>query len=67
MKIWANSGDSHFLEPMDLFRDSLPADLAERLPRSEKDEAAGTETVYVDGQRYTEVYVDGDMRVDVVV
>ncbi|MGE0879123.1 MAG: amidohydrolase family protein [Acidimicrobiia bacterium] len=53
MKIWANSGDSHFLEPMDLFRDSLPADLAERLPRSEKDETAGTETVYVDGQQFT--------------
>lgn len=52
MKIWANSGDSHFLEPMDVFRDHLPADLAERLPRSEKDEEAGIETVYVDGQQF---------------
>ncbi len=27
-KIWANSGDSHLVEPDDLFRDSLPASLA---------------------------------------
>jgi predicted TIM-barrel fold metal-dependent hydrolase len=49
-KIWANSGDSHFLEPMDVFRQSLPPDLAERLPRSEKDKDGQYETVYVDGQ-----------------
>ena len=52
MKIWANSGDSHFSEPQDLFRELLPADLAERLPRSEKDEESGTETIYVDGQSF---------------
>ena len=51
-KIWANSGDSHFLEPEDVLyerlRGTLPADLVERLPRTEK--TATQETVYVDGE-----------------
>ena len=51
-KIWANSGDSHFLEPEQVLyerlRDKLPADLVERLPRSEKTDSH--ETVYVDGE-----------------
>jgi len=51
-KIWANSGDSHFLEPADLWTHRLPAALAERMPRTERDEAAGTETVYIDGQSF---------------
>jgi len=49
-KIWANSGDSHVLEPEDLWTNSLPAELAERMPRSEKRD--GIETVYVDGQSF---------------
>lgn len=51
-KIWVNSGDSHFLEPSDMFKNRLPEDLVERLPRSVKDEEAGTETVHVDGQTF---------------
>ncbi len=47
-KIWANSGDSHFLEPPDLFTSALPAHLAERMPRSEKFD--GYELLHVDGQ-----------------
>jgi predicted TIM-barrel fold metal-dependent hydrolase len=47
-KIWANSGDSHFVEPPDLFSSSLPKRLAERMPRSEKFD--GYELVHVDGQ-----------------
>jgi predicted TIM-barrel fold metal-dependent hydrolase len=47
-KIWANSGDSHFLEPEDLFTSSLPTRLAERMPRSEKFD--GYELVHVDGE-----------------
>ena len=39
LKLWANSGDSHLMEPFDLF-DSLPADIRERMPRSVKDRAA---------------------------
>ena len=35
-KIWANSADSHILEPADLWLQSLPARLAERAPRSER-------------------------------
>ncbi|HVV29244.1 MAG TPA: amidohydrolase family protein [Mycobacteriales bacterium] len=47
-KIWADSGDSHVLEPADLWTSNLPARLAERAPRTERDEKS--ETVYVDGQ-----------------
>jgi len=51
-KIWANSGDSHFLEPADLWSQTLPAALAERMPRTERDEEARTETVHIDGQSF---------------
>ena len=51
-KIWANSGDSHLVEPEDLFTQRLPADLAERMPRSEKDDDGRWETVYVDGAAF---------------
>ena len=51
-KIWANSGDSHFLEPADLWSSSLPKDLADRTPRSVKDEDGAFETVHVDGQSF---------------
>ena len=47
-KIWANSGDPHFLEPEDLFQQILPPALAERMPRSVKED--GWETVYIDGE-----------------
>ena len=50
-KMWANSGDSHFLEPLDLWKQILPAHLAERMPRSEVD--GDVETVYVDGTSFT--------------
>jgi len=46
-KIWANSGDSHVIEPPDLFERNLPADLAERMPRSVKDEDGSHETIHV--------------------
>jgi predicted TIM-barrel fold metal-dependent hydrolase len=51
-KIWANSGDSHLVEPEDLFTTRLPADLAARMPRSEKDEDGSYETIHVDGQSF---------------
>ena len=35
-KIWANSGDSHLVEPRDLF-DQMPERLREKMPRSVKD------------------------------
>lgn len=47
-KIWANSGDSHVMEPVDLWTSRLPAGLAERAPRTVKDERH--ESVHVDGQ-----------------
>ncbi|CAA0137591.1 Uncharacterised protein [Mycolicibacterium vanbaalenii] len=49
-KIWTNSGDSHFLEPEDLWQTRLPKKLADLTPRSEKDPDGEYETVYVDGQ-----------------
>jgi predicted TIM-barrel fold metal-dependent hydrolase len=49
-KMWTNSGDSHFLEPDDLWRSRLPKRLAELCPRAEKDPDGEYETVYVDGQ-----------------
>ncbi|MFC4944326.1 amidohydrolase family protein [Pseudonocardia sp. GCM10023141] len=51
-KIWANSGDSHFLEPDDLWRSNLPRRLAELVPRAEKDPDGRWETVHVDGQSF---------------
>jgi predicted TIM-barrel fold metal-dependent hydrolase len=50
-KIWANSGDSHLMEPLDLF-DGLPEHIKERLPRAVKDPSGTFETVYVDGQEF---------------
>jgi predicted TIM-barrel fold metal-dependent hydrolase len=47
-KIWANSGDSHVFEPDDLWTRTLPPALAERAPRTERDERY--EQVHVDGQ-----------------
>jgi predicted TIM-barrel fold metal-dependent hydrolase len=50
-KIWANSGDSHFLEPEDLWPRILPKALADRMPRTEmvgEDE----EIVHVDGRSF---------------
>ena len=50
VKIWAHSGDSHFLEPEDLWQQILPAALAERMPRSERD--GDDEIVHVDGKSF---------------
>ena len=49
-KIWTNSGDSHFLEPDDLWQSRLPKRLADLTPRAEKDPDGEYETVHVDGQ-----------------
>lgn len=48
-KIWAHSGDSHAMEPADLWTSRLPKRLADRAPRIERGEKY--ETVYVDGKR----------------
>ena len=50
-KIWANSGDSHFLEPGDLWARVLPPRQAERMPRSER-VSDDEEVVHVDGQSF---------------
>jgi predicted TIM-barrel fold metal-dependent hydrolase len=51
-KLWANSGDSHLVEPADLFESRMPADLAARMPRSVKDPDGEWETVHVDGMEF---------------
>jgi predicted TIM-barrel fold metal-dependent hydrolase len=51
MKLWANSGDSHYNEPPGLY-DALPEDLRARLPRSVKSDDGTFETIYVDGQSF---------------
>jgi predicted TIM-barrel fold metal-dependent hydrolase len=50
-KIWANSGDSHIMEPPDLFS-SLPDDVKALLPRSVKDPGGAFETIHIDGQEF---------------
>lgn len=47
-KLWVNSADSHVLEPNDLWKQALPARLADRAPWTERKD--GRETIYVDGQ-----------------
>jgi predicted TIM-barrel fold metal-dependent hydrolase len=51
-KIWANSGDSHFLEPDSLWQENLPPRLAELVPRAEKDPDGQWETVHIDGMSF---------------
>jgi predicted TIM-barrel fold metal-dependent hydrolase len=50
-KLWANSGDSHFLEPDDLWFQILPKAQAERMPRSEK-VGEDEEIVHIDGESF---------------
>jgi len=49
--IWTNSGDSHSLEPPNLYTDNMPAHYAERMPRSEW--VDGTITTHIDGKVIT--------------
>jgi predicted TIM-barrel fold metal-dependent hydrolase len=51
-KIWAHSGDSHFLEPEDLWHQILPKQQAERMPRTEM-VSENEERVHVDGKTFT--------------
>jgi predicted TIM-barrel fold metal-dependent hydrolase len=53
-KIWAHSGDSHFIEPPGLWKEILPDDLAGRMPWSEKIDD-DTERVHIDGQTFDRV------------
>jgi predicted TIM-barrel fold metal-dependent hydrolase len=51
-KIWAHSGDSHFLEPSDLWHQILPKAQADRMPWTEQI-ADDEERVHVDGRSFT--------------
>ncbi len=50
-KIWTNSGDSHSMEPPDLYRSRMPSRFAERMPRTEI--ADGQMVTYIDGKTIT--------------
>jgi predicted TIM-barrel fold metal-dependent hydrolase len=50
-KIWAQSGDSHFIEPEGLWSEILPKDLAARMPWVEMIED-NIELIHVDGKEY---------------
>jgi predicted TIM-barrel fold metal-dependent hydrolase len=50
-KLWAHSGDSHFLEPDDLWHQILPAPEADRMPRTER-VGDDEEVVHVDGKSF---------------
>ncbi len=55
-KIWANSGDSHLMEPRDLFTDNLPSEQAERMPHGVLDPDGTFETNH---RRWTVVPAQG--------
>lgn len=68
VKVWANSGDSHYLEPDDLWDQILPKHLAERMPRTEK-VSETEEIVHIDGQSFrrqlppaTKALIKGEVR-----
>src|SRR5262245_13534715 len=50
-KLWANSGDSHYMEPPHLY-DELPEHLRDRLPKRTRDDERGIETITVDGRSF---------------
>jgi predicted TIM-barrel fold metal-dependent hydrolase len=50
--IWANSGDSHVLEPADLWTQRMPAALGARMPRTEAVDDR-SEVLHVDGRSFT--------------
>ncbi len=52
VKVWANSGDSHYLEPDGLWEQILPKHFAERMPRTERISDT-EEVIHVDGQSFT--------------
>jgi predicted TIM-barrel fold metal-dependent hydrolase len=61
-KIWANSGDSHFLEPETLWRDTLPPKLAELVPYTERDPDGQWETVHIDGMAFRRLLPTGKKK-----
>lgn len=51
-KIWTHSGDSHVIEPDDLWRSNVPAEYRDLMPHSVKDADGEWETVHVDGKSF---------------
>jgi predicted TIM-barrel fold metal-dependent hydrolase len=50
-KLWSNSGDSHAMGEAERWKEILPPDLFERMPRSVKDADGEFETIHVDGRK----------------
>ncbi|MGE0878678.1 MAG: amidohydrolase family protein [Acidimicrobiia bacterium] len=51
-KLWTHSGDSHFIEPPDIWHQTMPKALADRMPRTTKLNE-GEELIEVDGKSFT--------------
>jgi predicted TIM-barrel fold metal-dependent hydrolase len=51
-KLWAHSGDSHFLERAELYEEILPPEVAKRMPHAVKDPDGAFETVHIDGASF---------------
>src|SRR5436853_3924130 len=51
-KLWADSGDSHFLEPADLWHQIMPKKQADRMPRTRLI-SDNEELIEVDGKSFT--------------
>src|SRR5262245_56316632 len=49
--LWANSGDSHYMETPNLY-EQLPQHLQELMPKTVRDEERGVEVITVDGQSF---------------
>ncbi len=62
-KLWSNSGDSHFVEPPELWSEILPKDLARRMPRSERI-SENQEVIHVDGESFTRQLPFHEMKKD---
>jgi predicted TIM-barrel fold metal-dependent hydrolase len=50
--MWANSGDSHSTGETQSWKEILPPELADRMPRTVKDPSGEFETIYVDGRSF---------------
>lgn len=55
-KIWAHSGDSHLMEPDDIWTSRLPKRLGDRAPRAERGDKY--EVLYIDGQQINRMLND---------
>ena len=59
-KLWANSGDSHLMEPPDLFASLPERNAGARFPAASRTPGGDFETIYIDGQEFRRDLPKGD-------